>query len=192
MKGDFYLEIKDLPQLGEATESDHVVSSINQKTRLISFKNIFEKISFSSLVTTAKNIIGSINELKGRCDTLDTSVSKLNTDLTTLETGNGTKNDSLISSTDFECNYFKVGRICSVKFSFTALTYISSGGILLASGFPPAAELQYVSIPVIDLDGSVQQGNLAITTNGTLLNFYGYGIKANSWIKGGFVYITSE
>lgn len=80
MKGGFYLEIKDLPQLGEATESDHVVSSISQKTRLISFKNIFEKISFSSLVTTAKNIIGSINELKGRCDTLDTSVSKLNTD----------------------------------------------------------------------------------------------------------------
>ena len=74
------MEIKDLPQLGEATESDHVVSSISQKTRLISFKNIFEKISFSSLVTTAKNIIGSINELKGRCDTLDTSVSKLNTD----------------------------------------------------------------------------------------------------------------
>lgn len=80
MKGGFYLEIKDLPQLEEATESDHVVSSISQKTRLISFKNIFEKISFSSLVTTAKNIIGSINELKGRCDTLDTSVSELNTD----------------------------------------------------------------------------------------------------------------
>lgn len=74
------MEIKDLPQLEEATESDHVVSSISQKTRLISFKNIFEKISFSSLVTTAKNIIGSINELKGRCDTLDTSVSELNTD----------------------------------------------------------------------------------------------------------------
>lgn len=84
MKGGFYLEIKDLPQLGEATESDHVVSSISQKTRLISFKNIFEKISFSSLVTTAKNIIGSINELKGRCDTLDTSVSKLNTDFSNL------------------------------------------------------------------------------------------------------------
>ena len=66
------MEIKDLPQIEEATESDHVVSSISQKTRLISFKNIFEKISFSSLVTTAKNIIGSINELKGRCDTLDT------------------------------------------------------------------------------------------------------------------------
>lgn len=192
MKGGFYLEIKDLPQIEEATESDHVVSSISQKTRLISFKNIFEKISFSSLVTTAKNIIGSINELKGRCDTLDTSVSELNTDLTTLETGNGTKNDSLISSTGFECNYFKVGRICSVKFAFTALTDISPGGILLASDFPPAAELQYVSIPVIAPDGSVQQGNLAITTNGTLLNFYGYGIKANSWIKGGFVYITSE
>ena len=186
------MEIKDLPQIEEATESDHVVSSISQKTRLISFKNIFEKISFSSLVTTAKNIIGSINELKGRCDTLDTSVSELNTDLTTLETGNGTKNDSLISSTGFECNYFKVGRICSVKFAFTALTDISPGGILLASDFPPAAELQYVSIPVIAPDGSVQQGNLAITTNGTLLNFYGYGIKANSWIKGGFVYITSE
>ena len=74
------MEIKDLPQLEEATESDHVVSSISQKTRLISFKNIFEKISFSSLLTTAKNIIGSINELKGRCDTLDTSVSNLNTD----------------------------------------------------------------------------------------------------------------
>lgn len=75
------MEIKDLPQIEEATESDHVVSSISQKTRLISFKNILEKISFSSLVTTAKNIIGSINELKGRCDTLDTSVSKLNTDI---------------------------------------------------------------------------------------------------------------
>ena len=85
MKGGFYLEIKDLPQLEEATESDHVVSSISQKTRLISFKNIFEKISFSSLVTTAKNIIGSINELKGRCDTLDTSVSKLNTDNTKIK-----------------------------------------------------------------------------------------------------------
>ena len=75
------MEIKDLPQIEGATESDHVVSSISQKTRLISFKNILEKISFSSLVTTAKNIIGSINELKGRCDTLDTSVSKLNTDI---------------------------------------------------------------------------------------------------------------
>ena len=123
---------------------------------------------------------------------LQDQITELNTDLTTLETGHGTKNDSLISSTGFECNYFKVGRICSVKFAFTALTYISPEGILLASGFPPAAELQYVSIPVIAPDGSVQQGNLAITTNGTLLNFYGYGIKANSWIKGGFVYITSE
>lgn len=78
------MEIKDLPQIEEATESDHVVSSISQKTRLISFKNIFEKISFSSLVTTAKNIIGSINELKGRCDTLDTSVSELNTDFSNM------------------------------------------------------------------------------------------------------------
>ena len=83
------MEIKDLPQLGEATESDHVVSSINQKTRLISFKNIFEKISFSSLVTTAKNIIGSINELKGRCDTLDTSVSELNTHKKMIYVHNG-------------------------------------------------------------------------------------------------------
>ena len=57
------MEVKDLPQTTESTESDHVVSSISQKTRLISFKNIFEKISFSSLSTTAKNIIGAINEL---------------------------------------------------------------------------------------------------------------------------------
>ena len=65
------MEIKDLPQLEEATESDHVVSSISQKTRLISFKNIFEKISFSSLATKAKNIIGAINELNTK--TLKTS-----------------------------------------------------------------------------------------------------------------------
>lgn len=58
------MEVKDLPQTTESTESDHVVSSTSQKTRLISFKNIFEKISFSSLTTTAKNIIGAINELK--------------------------------------------------------------------------------------------------------------------------------
>ena len=58
------MEVKDLPQTTESTESDHVVSSISQKTRLISFKNIFEKISFSSLATKAKNVIGAINELK--------------------------------------------------------------------------------------------------------------------------------
>ena len=62
-KEEFSLEVKDLPQTTESTESDHVVSSISQKTRLISFKNIFEKISFSSLTTTAKNIVGAINEL---------------------------------------------------------------------------------------------------------------------------------
>lgn len=57
------MEVKDLPQTTESTESDFVVSSISQNTRLISFKNIFEKISFSSLTTTVKNIIGAINEL---------------------------------------------------------------------------------------------------------------------------------
>ena len=57
------MEVKDLPQITQSTESDHVVSSISQKTRLISFKNIFEKISFSSLATKAKTIIGAINEL---------------------------------------------------------------------------------------------------------------------------------
>ena len=57
------MEVKDLPQTTESTESDFAVSSISQKTRLISFKNIFEKISFSSLTTKAKNIIGAINEL---------------------------------------------------------------------------------------------------------------------------------
>lgn len=57
------MEVKDLPQITQSTESDFVVSSTSQKTRLISFKNIFEKISFSSLATKAKNIIGAINEL---------------------------------------------------------------------------------------------------------------------------------
>lgn len=57
------MEVKDLPQITQSTESDFAVSSASQKTRLISFKNIFEKISFSSLSTTAKNIIGAINEL---------------------------------------------------------------------------------------------------------------------------------
>ena len=63
-KEEFSLEVKDLPQITQSTESDFAVSSTSQKTRLISFKNIFEKISFSSLTTTAKNIIGAINELK--------------------------------------------------------------------------------------------------------------------------------
>lgn len=58
------MEVKDLPQITQSTESDFAVSSTSQKTRLISFKNIFEKISFSSLATKAKNIIGAINELK--------------------------------------------------------------------------------------------------------------------------------
>lgn len=57
------MEVKDLPKITQSTESDFAVSSTSQKTRLISFKNIFEKISFSSLTTTAKNIIGAINEL---------------------------------------------------------------------------------------------------------------------------------
>lgn len=57
------MEVKDLPQITQSTESDFAVSSTSQKTRLISFKNIFEKISFSSLTTTAKNIVGAINEL---------------------------------------------------------------------------------------------------------------------------------
>ena len=62
-KEEYALEVKDLPQITQSTESDFAVSSTSQKTRLISFKNIFEKISFSSLTTTAKNIIGAINEL---------------------------------------------------------------------------------------------------------------------------------
>lgn len=57
------MEVKDLPQITQSTESDFAVSSTSQKTRLISFKNIFEKISFSSLATKAKTIIGAINEL---------------------------------------------------------------------------------------------------------------------------------
>ena len=57
------MEVKDLPQITQSTESDFAVSSTSQKTRLISFKNIFEKISFSSLTTTVKNIIGAINEI---------------------------------------------------------------------------------------------------------------------------------
>ena len=62
-KEEYALEVKDLPQITQSTESDFAVSSTSQKTRLISFKNIFEKISFSSLSTAAKNIIGAINEL---------------------------------------------------------------------------------------------------------------------------------
>lgn len=62
-KEEYALEVKDLPQITQSTESDFAVSSTSQKTRLISFKNIFEKISFSSLATKAKNIIGAINEL---------------------------------------------------------------------------------------------------------------------------------
>ena len=170
------------------TVREQIVNSLDKF--LANCKNTFTAIAnvVDNCASTSTTMPLSANQGK----VLQDQITELNTDLTTLETGHGTKNDSLISSTGFECNYFKVGRICSVKFAFTALTYISPEGILLASGFPPAAELQYVSIPVIAPDGSVQQGNLAITTNGTLLNFYGYGIKANSWIKGGFVYITSE
>lgn len=62
-KEEYALEVKDLPQITQSTESDFAVSSTSQKTRLISFKNIFEKISFSLLATKAKNIIGAINEL---------------------------------------------------------------------------------------------------------------------------------
>lgn len=124
MKGGFYLEIKDLPQLEEATESDHVVSSISQKTRLISFKNIFEKISFSSLVTTAKNIIGSINELKGRCDTLDTSVSKLNTDLSF--NGFSIKCFTFVSTSDS-------GGYINIPYNGNNLTSDSCGGLFVCT-----------------------------------------------------------
>ena len=75
-KEEFSLEVKDLPQITQSTESDHVVSSTSQKTRLISFKNIFEKISFSSLATKAKTIIGAINELKADLKNSEITVSR--------------------------------------------------------------------------------------------------------------------
>lgn len=128
MKGGFYLEIKDLPQLEEAVESDHVVSSISQKTRLISFKNIFEKIAFSSLVTTAKNIIGSINELKGRCDIFDTSVTELNT--------NNVSNISLLNGATGNLYLQKVGK----------LIYIT-GDIVLPDSYNTDASFLLAQIP---------------------------------------------
>ena len=70
------MEVKDLPQITQSTESDFAVSSTSQKTRLISFKNIFEKISFSSLTTTAKNIIGAINELKADLKNSEITISR--------------------------------------------------------------------------------------------------------------------
>lgn len=75
-KEEYALEVKDLPQITQSTESDFAVSSTSQKTRLISFKNIFEKISFSSLATKAKNIIGAINELKADLKNSEITVSR--------------------------------------------------------------------------------------------------------------------
>lgn len=109
------MEVKDLPQITQSTESDFAVSSTSQKTRLISFKNIFEKISFSSLATKAKNIIGAINELNKK--TLKTS------SIQASEAGSCSVGDLRIQSIVFtldktptECYFVPVStRWCSIE-----------------------------------------------------------------------------
>lgn len=136
------MEVKDLPQITQSTESDFAVSSTSQKTRLISFKNIFEKISFSSLSTTAKNIIGAINELKNRCDTLPTKV-----DLGYTSSA-GTTNDVTVDNlSNYRFALFELiyGSMVSDS-KFIPISYFkSSSGVRLFHLGGNKAEIKYVS-----------------------------------------------
>lgn len=125
------MEVKDLPQITQSTESDFVVSSTSQKTRLISFKNIFEKISFSSLATKAKNIIGAINELNTHkkmiyvhngvvCNTGDASLAALLTRLVNEGYYNGAM--AAMSYPEFPAQAWTY--IVRWNFSFDSLAFV--------------------------------------------------------------------
>ena len=83
--------------------------------------------------------------------------------------------------------------MCTVRFAIKPLQDIASGGdAILVTGLPVPAGTQYVGLPIIDPTGKVERGNLAITVDGNLVNWYGYGLKAGEFVKGGITYITNE
>lgn len=132
------MEVKDLPQITQSTESDFAVSSTSQKTRLISFKNIFEKISFSSLSTAAKNIIGAINELKANPTKVDLGYTS----------SAGTTNDVTVDNlSDYRFALFELiyGSMVSDS-KFIPISYFkSSSGVRLFHLGENKAEIKYVS-----------------------------------------------
>lgn len=60
--------ITDLTNTTTYEENDVMMIDGTNGTRKISFKALFEKIKFSELATTAKNIIGAINELNTKIE----------------------------------------------------------------------------------------------------------------------------
>lgn len=79
------LKTTEWPEATEAVENDTVLANVGNASRKITLKNILEKILFSSLKTTAKNIIGAINEL-------NTNISKIHFATYTTTAGSGLQN----------------------------------------------------------------------------------------------------
>ena len=104
--------------------------------------------------------------------------------------GTGTKNGDYVSNSDFECTYYKLGRICSVQFALVPSKNIDASDTILISNLPEAQFYQTVGIPVINTEGVTARGNFAIDTEGNLRNWYGSRAKSGEFIKGGIVYIT--
>ena len=106
-------------------------------------------------------------------------------------TGTGTK-AATISSNSLELVWYKYGRICVIRFAFIPSSDISANKALIASGFPAAAGAQTESVPVVNSSGSISRGNIGITTDGCLYNWYASTLKTGEYVKGGIVYITKD
>ena len=110
----------------------------------------------------------------------------------TYSSGTGNRYTQNGSGADFECVYHKYGRVCVVRFAFTPNKDIPSNNQIIATGLPLPSGTQYVGLPIIDPTGKVERGNLAISVDGNLVNWYGYGLKSGEFVKGGITYITKE
>lgn len=57
------IKTTDWPSAETPAETDELLGNVSGTSKRFSIKNLLEKVTLSSLSTTAKNIIGAINEL---------------------------------------------------------------------------------------------------------------------------------
>ena len=103
-----------------------------------------------------------------------------------IQSGTGARNTSYVSSENFICNWYKVGKICTVNIQYT-LSQLTSSSVEIITGLPkPVADIACVG----EGNTNTNVSDFVIKTNGAIRTHYN-GAEGQ-FMHGTATYITAD
>jgi len=160
---------QDKTDNGIKTTAKTVVGAINELLNNLTSKQNKED---STLTTTAKTIVGAIDEVNDKAEDNADAISRINSDLTDIKTGNVTWNTT--NKTSGTAILTKIGRICQLTLDQVSYSSLTHGTTIFTvpDEFKPANRAW---IPIVQVSDTLSPTSdwttfpVALETNGNAI-----------------------